>query len=363
MVLTYLRQPHGRLIVNIFRSLLCSLMILWVSAGCGTTHASWSFQREVLAADAMADDGDYAGALSEFTRLSKYAEKQVDLQHLQFRSAYMLEQMGRAEEALAAYERIYTRPTHPYDENASRAMYRAGRVYRDLLGQPETALEIWVATVRAFPDGNFAGDALNQIVRVYEKDERYEELMELYADLYSEVRDREIAHILAYKTATTLDDHLDRCFEAIEMYRFLQDYFTRSGLIDDAVWRTALCYRRHDMLEEEYAVLADFVDGRETSVIFADYDHGQYNPAMRRMAVIHEEWGDLPAAIKAYRRFQRTYPLSMDNDDVQYRIIQLYDELGDTASMRRYAAELQKLWPESRYVSRAEALIREAESR
>lgn len=363
MVLTYLRQPHGRLIVNIFRSLLCSLIIVWVSAGCGTTQASWSFQREVLAADALADDGDYAGALSEFTRLSKYAEKQVDLQHLQFRSAYMLEQMGDAQAALAAYERIYTRPTHSYDENAGRAMYRAGRVYRDLLGQPDTALEIWRATVRAYPDSNFADDALNQLVRAYKAEGRYEELIEVFAELYAELRDREIAHHLAYKTAVVLDDDLDRCFEAIEMYSFLADYFPRSGLIDDAVWRTALCYRRHDMLREEFVVLRDFVDGRETSVIFADYDYGQYNPAMQRMAVIHEEWGDIPSAIKAYRRFQKTYPLSLDNDDIQYRIIQLYDELGDMKEMRRYAAELEKLWPESRYISRAEALIREAEGR
>lgn len=362
MVLTYARQPHGRGIVKIVRALLCSALFLSVCVACGTPRSAWEFQREVIAAEALADQGEYEEALQEYTRLSALADTQLDLQHLQFRSAYMWEQMGNADEALAAYARIYSRPTHPYDDNAGRAMYRAGRVYRDILGDEDTAIEVWIATVRAFPETSFATDALNGVERYYKQQERYEELMDLYADLFVELRDRDIAHALVYKTGVILQDELDRCYEAQELYVLMIDQFQRSSLVDDAIWRRALCYRHHDQIDEEYRILDDFVSGREMSILLGDYDYVHYNPALKRLAEIHEDRGDIPGAIRAYRRFQKTFPLSLDNDDLQFKIIQLYGELGDIQAMRRYAKELEKFWPESRYVSRVEAVIQEAES-
>ena len=362
MVLTYW-QPHGRLIVNIFRALLCIALLAGLTVGCGTPYDAWKFQRDTLEADALADQGEYEDALAAYTELSARATTQIDLQHLQIRSAYMLEQMGRAEDALVAYARIYTRPTHPYDDNAGRAIYRAGRVYRDLLNQPETAIDVWLNAVRLFPDSMFATDSLNQVERYYKAADRHEELLDIYASLYVELRDRDIAHALAYKSAVILDDDFDRCFEAIELYDLIAHYFPRGGYYDNAIWRKGLCYRRTDHRDEEYRLLLDFVGGRELSVLLGDYDYEQYTDAYLRLAEMHREDGDLRGTIRFLRAFQKTFPLSLQADDIQWEIIGLWGELGEYDEMRDYADELRRLWPESRYVSRLDALIEEAERR
>lgn len=314
-------------------------------------------------ADRIADAERWDDAIEAYTELSKRADTQQDLQYLQYRSALMLERKGDAEGALAAYEQIYTRPIYPYDQVGARAMYRAGRVYRDLLDDPQTAQEVWLATVRAYPDTFYAEDALTEIRKEYFDAERYEEYIEFSTELFLELQQTEIADNLAFDVAKVLDDELKRCEDAIVLYEMLQQRFPRSGLIDDAIWRTVECYQRHDELEKEIALLEKFVAGREMSIIIGDYDYSQYNPALKRLAEIEEERGDLPAAIKAWRRFQETFPLSLDNDDISYRIIELYDELGDAKMMRRYLDEMKKFWPESRYIPRAEVLVREAEER
>lgn len=314
-------------------------------------------------ADRLADAERFDDAIAAYTALSKKAETQQDLQYLQYRTALMLERKGDAPRALAAYEQIYARPIYPYDQVGARAMYRTGRVYRDLLGDADTAYDVWLATIRAYPDTFYAEDALDEIRNRLTDEGRHEEYVELVTRLYLELQYTEIADNLAYDAAKMLDDHFDRCHDAIELYDLLQTSFPRSGLVDDAIWRTGLCYRRHGELESEIALLEKFVGGRELSVIIGDYDYAWYNPALKRLAEIEEDRGDLPAAIKAYRRFQETFPLSLDNDDISYKIIQLYDDLGNAKQMRRYLNEMKKFWPESRYIPKAEELVRQAEAR
>lgn len=287
----------------------------------------------------------------------------MDLQYLQYRVAYTLEKMGRDTEALAAYERMYTRPIHPNDDYAGRALYRTGRIYRDHLGQPALALDVWRATVLAFPDTNFADDALLDLSRHYRNEGNIDGLIEEYSGMFEQLRDREIADNLLYDTARALHDDAGRCLDALVLYDLLEINFPRSSYVDDAIWRKSTCYREHGRTDDEYKVLRDFVDGREKAVIFADYDYAYYNPALRRMAEIHEERGELHEAIFAYRTFQKMFRLSLDSDDVQFIIINLYDQLGDVGSMRTYSNELRRNWPESRYVTRAEELVRAAEAR
>lgn len=343
--------------------LVCSLLVLWVASGCGTPYSAWTFHEERRAADKLADEERYDEAIEAYTVLSEKADTQQDLQYLQYRSAFMLEQKGDAQGALQAYEKIYTRPVYAYNEYGARTMYRSGRVYRDQLDDPETAYETWLATIRAYPNTFFAEDALDELKRYHRKADSYDEFIELLSSLYVELQYSEIADNLMYEAAKLLDDEFSRCHDAIELYTMMQTTFPRSGFVDDAIWRTALCYRRHDEVDKEVAVLSAFVDGREAAIIIGDYDYDQYGPALQRLAEIEEDRGELLNAIRGYRRFQTTFPLSLDNDDLSFKIIELYDELGDAKSMRRYLDEMKKLWPESRYISRAEELVRQAEAR
>jgi|GEM_PF-5863180 len=363
MVRSDARRSRVGVIVKIWRVLLCSLLVVSAAAACGTPYSAWSYHEGRRAADRLADDERYDDAIAAYTELSKKAETQQDLQYLQYRTALMLERKGDADAALRAYEQIYSRPIYPYDQVGARAMYRAGRVYRDLLNDDDTAFEVWKATIRAYPDTFHAEDALSEIRNRMNDEGRQAEYIDLVTTLFLELQYTELADNLAYEAAKMLDDHFDRCEEAIELYDLLQTNFPRSGLVDDAIWRTGLCYRHHGDIDAEAKLLEKFVGGRELSIIIGDYDYAWYNPAFKRLAEIEEERGNLLAAIKAYRRFQETFPLSLDNDDMSYKIIQLYDELGNVKQMRRYLDEMKKFWPESRYIPRAEEMVRRAEER
>lgn len=363
MVLTEFRQPHGVFAVKILWKLSPLMLLLALTVGCGVTYSQWSFQRQLLAVDAQADRGEYMEAREGYIALAEKAESQVDLQYLQFRAAYMLEQQKDAEGALQAYASIYTRPTHLYDDYAGRALYRAGRVYQDILGDPATARDVWRTLVLGMPDSMFADDALVELRRHAEKTSTQSEFIEWMADVYPQVQDREIADNFVYLTGVLLQDDLDRCDEAIVMYSTLKSHFQRSSFVDDGVWRTSLCHRKRGRIDEEYAVLRESVEGREISVLVGDYNYSHYNPAMRRMAEIHEERGEIEAAIRAWRNFQKVFIFSLDSDDVQYRIIELNDQLGRVSEMRRLANEMERNWPESRYLPRAWALVEAAEAR
>lgn len=362
-MLTESRQPHGRKTVNIFWNLSSLLLALAVTAGCGVTYSQWSFQRALLEVDALADRGQHEEARERYLALAHNAQAQVDLQYLQYRAAYMLEQMGDAPAALKEYERIYTRPTHPYDDYAGRSLYRSGVVYKRILGDDAKAREIFAATVLAFPDSMFAEEALTELQKHALKTGTELEFMEWMADKYTQIRDREIADNFVYVTGKILHDELGRCDDAMELYNTLVYQFAGSSFVDDAIWRVALCHRENGRIDEEYRVLNDFVTAREFSVLVGDYNYSQYNPSHRRLAAIHEERGEIEAAIREWRRFQRVFPLSLDADDVQYHIITLYDQLGNLEQMRKYARELEKNWPESRYIPRARALVEAAEAR
>ena len=361
-VLTDARQLHGREAVRISWTLFCALLVLVLCVGCGVTRSQWSLQREVRAVDTMSDRGEYAEARARYIELASKAEAQVDLQYLQFRAAFMLEQMGDANGALEEYARIYTRPTHPYDDWAGRSMFRAGHVYEDLLHDPQTAQEVWAATVLAFPDSTFADDALLEIQRNAERTDTLPEFVDWMAEKYPQVQSREIADNFVYYSAKILDDEMDRCDDAMELYAVLQSHFARSSFVDDAVWRTALCHRRNGRIDDEYRVLHDSVMGREVSVLVGDYNYAHYNPAMRRIAEIHEERGEIDLAIHAWRRFQKVFLFSLDSDDVQFHLIELYEGLGKVDDMRRLAAELERNWPESRYVKPAWDRVEAAEA-
>lgn len=362
-VLTHHKHKHAHRWERPFRVVSSSLLVLALLVGCGTPYSAWSFQKERRDADKLVDQGQYQAALEAYTALSKKAEVQQDLQYLEYRSALMKERLGDADGALRAYAQIYTRAVHPYDEYAARAMYRAGRVYADMLDQQDLALEVWLNTVKEFPNTTYAESALDRVTRSYTKNDDYEGALNILSSLYTDLYLTELGQKLVYDAAQILDEDLDRCHDAIVLYELIENNYPRSGLVDNAIWQTALCYRAHDEIDQEETILTDFVASREESVIVGDYNYAQYNPAMKRLAHIQEERHDYPAAIKAWRRFQTTFPFSLDNPEISYRIIELYAELGDVRHMRKYHKEMKKLWPDSRFVGRAEALIKKMEER
>ena len=336
------------------------VLVLVVVSACATTRSAWDFRRELLATEAMADRRQYAEAIEGYESLAERAEREDDLHYLRYRIAYMYEQLGDLEEALARYEAMYRNPTGSYDDYAARAMVRTARIIDREYGDRDEARRLWVGTVRTFPNTNFAEDAYRELKRDYRDRGMIPELIELLSGLHAELQNTEIADNIVYDIGRMLHEDLDECEEAIEMYRLLTIRFQRSSLVDDALWHIGRCYRALGDIDREYAHLLSFVDGRELSIILADYNYTYYNPSYKRLAEIHEERGELRDAIAIYRRFQRTFPLSLDNDDMQYLIMRHQLTLGEPEEAVRSYRLLVREWPESRYVRRGEQLLRDA---
>ena len=141
------------------------------------------------------------------------------------------------------------------------------------------------------------------------------------------------------------------------LYRIVITRFHRSGLVDDSIWRTSLCLRRNDRIDDEYALLLDFIDGREVSWVMADYDSEYYGDTIRRLAEIHEQREQIAEAIEMWRRFQETFPLSLRVDDVQFHIMELQAQLGDTDGMFKSLRWLERNYPDSRFIARGRDLL------
>lgn len=344
-------------------------------AGCGFPREDWAFHRALLDADRLADDELYAEAYDAYAALAPEATREDLARYVRFRLAYMLEQQGRIDEALAAYEAIWRQPRSVHDHEAARAMWHTAEIYRDHLGD----LDAWVAwsirVVETYPNAIPADDALRELQRHWRELGQPEAFVTFAAARYEALAHTQIADNLVYWSGRALQEDLGDPQAALEMYRVIRFNFHRSGFWDDAIWRSALAYRQlheRDPLwrnevgqsyrDLEERTLWNFLEAREVSWVMADYESPHYVPSLFRLAELREQREEWAEAIAVYRRFQRMYPLSLRVDDVQFHIMELQARLGDVEGMRASLAWLRDEYPLSRWIDDGEALIAATEA-
>lgn len=348
--------------------------VLWM--GCGVPQSRWSFHRALLDADRLADDGHYTEAREAYAVLASEAERDDLARYVRFRLARMLEAEGRTAEALAAYQAMFTRPQSLFDHEAAKAMWRTALIHRDVFGDVY-AWEAWsVRVVETFPNTIPADDALLALLRHWRASGTPATFVAFAAERYEALANTEIADNLVYWSGRVLQEDIGDTEGALALYAVIRFRFHRSGFWDDAVWRSILAYQSLHAADPSYRdeigrswqdielrALANFIEAREVSWVMADYESAHYIPTLYRMAEIHEERGELAAAIATYRRFQTMYPLSLRVDDVQFQIMELQAELGDLDGMQASLVWLQETYPESKYIDDAQALIGTMEGR
>jgi tetratricopeptide (TPR) repeat protein len=326
-------------------------------AGCAYQRADFGFDRQLLQADALTDDGDYAAARALYLSIAPDSERQDLLSYIRYRLAYLTELEGDAAAALEQYEAIWTHPLGVYDERAAQAMYRSGRVRRELLGDESGALAMWSDLVRMYPNTTFALDGLTELVRHARSTGQIEAMRDWLRAVADELARSEVGDNVLYAWATLTDDDLGDCDLALEAYETIMTTYTRGGLWDDSLWRTSLCHRRQGRIDAEYALLLGFIDAREVSFVAADYDSEYYGDALDRMATIHEERQQWQQAIEMWERYLSIFPLTLRADDVTWHIMELSEETGDR---ERRCAGLERMrgeFFESRWLDDAEALV------
>ena len=353
------RSPEAIELVRLF-TIATALFAVGLSAGCGTTPERWEFYRGLLDADALADDGEFDEAQAAYLALAPASDRDDLLLYIRYRIALMDEMSEDYEAAIRGYRAIWETPYNLYDDNAGKALFRTAEIVRDVYGDAEGAVELFETLIETFPNTSSADDALFELIGYWRARGESGRLVAYMGTRYVGLQRSEIADNLVYWSARLLQDDMGDCGAALSLYEILIVNFHPSGFVDDSVWRSGLCHRALGEIDREYVLLSSFVDAREVSWIMADYESVYYKPSLFRMAEIHEDRGELEDAIAVLSRFQRMYPLSLDRDDTQYRIMELQMELGDIDGMRDSLRWLEREYPESRYVARGEALIAEA---
>jgi tetratricopeptide (TPR) repeat protein len=330
---------------------------------CGTTPERWQFYRELLDADSLADDGEYEEAQRAYLVLAPAADRDDLLLYIRYRVALMEEMAGNYELAIAGYRQIWETPYNLYDDNAGKALFRTAEIVRDVYDDQDGAVELFETLIETFPNTVSADDALFELIAYWRARGESRRLVEYIGQHYVALQRSEIADNFVYWSARLLQDDLGDCSAALSLYEVVIVNFHPSGFVDDSVWRSGLCHRTLGEIDAEYTLLSAFIDAREVSWIMADYESEYYKPSLFRMAEIHEERGELDEAIGVLERFQGMYRLSLDRDDTQYRIMEMQMELADIDGMRGSLRWLEREYPDSRYIVRAEALLEEATGR
>lgn len=338
-------------------AVLCSL---WLVA-CGTPQYRWTFQRELLAADVSMDGGGLEEAEASYRQLAATAWRDELLRYIQFRLALISERRGDLDAAVEQYRRIAATPISVYDDRAGEALYRWG-VIETSQGRPIAAQRIFDAVILGYPNSAHAVDALERRVELMRAARQFEAAIEYLDVLLPRLENTEVGDEIAYRAARIAHEDLRRFSDAIQRYRFVEEWFPRSSYTDDSSWRAAQCLGALGDEEAEFRALNDLLSTREVSWIMADYESRFYVPALMRMAEIREQQGRIEDAIEVLERFLDTYKLSLKVDDVRFRVIELELKLGRTDRAKRQLEWLQREKPESRFTRRAAALLEPAES-
>ncbi len=343
-------------------ALVVLLAMALLTGACGVPRSAWEFERELLAADRLADYGHHEDAYQAYEALAWRSHREDLLRYIQFRLGLMRERQGRYDEALTQYRSLWAAPMSLYDEEAGRALLRSALIARDALGMPAEGDRLLEGLILTLPNTAAADDAFVELIDVWRESGTSRRIVAFTSEHYPSLANTEIADNFVYWTGRVLQDDLGEPAAALELYWTVISRFHRSALVDDAVWRSASALRSLDRIDEEYGLLMAFIDAREVSWIMADYDSVYYVPALFRLAEIHEERGELVEAIAVWRRYQTTFFLSLRVDDVQYHVMELQRRLGDIRGMRASLQWLRDEHPRSRYVRQGEELLAATEA-
>ena len=348
------KQTMGRRLTGVVG---CVLLASAFGQGCAYPSHRWGYDRQLLAADRMADHGDYEGARAAYESLAWETVREDDLRYVRYRLAYLYELQGEFAQAIEAYSAIAADPGAAVDQYPAQALYRVGRIQLDELGEIDSAFNTWDRAILTFPNSDFSEDSMTSILRIWRSEANRDALLGWLSERSSQLARTEIGDNLLYWTARVLVDEFADYETALPLFVRVYTDYSRGGLWDDAMWHAAGCLGSLQRIDDEYTLLESFIDRREVSLMVADYDSSWYNDALYRMAEIHEQRGDTDGAVAVWSRFMATFPLSIEADDVAFHIMELEAPRCGRATMNDWLAYLNEEHPESRHLDDATALV------
>ena len=272
--------------------------------------------------------------------------------------ATTLEDMGRLEDAAAAWERIPSKlPDEP--DTCAAALKNAG-LLRLRLAQDERAYDLFWRVIAAYPEEAAADDALRNVVadgRRRNPQQLVDALMRLHAGLAR----TSIGDNLLWEMALILHQDLHDDVRALATLDTLVASYPDSPALDNALVLGASLARGLKQVDKALRLLRQFVATKEHRNRLGTY----VPPLMPRAQmtiglILRDDLGRPAEAIPELRKVEDEFPESLFIDDSIYEIAVSYARLADSAGVCRTLAELARRFPESKYgLERAPALAKE----
>ncbi len=321
---------------------------------CGGACSAPALAPELAAAEAAERAGNRQAALNAYERAQQQCraipsprQRAQTCADAYLGRAELLARMGQTAASAAAYEQAHP---HLYDIPwaAAAALYRSGRLYRDL-GDDERGYALLWRTVTEYPDEAFAGDALKELVgdgRSRDADALAQILVELLDRLSAST----VADNLLYFLADVAENELADADSALIFYDKLTIDYPLSGFRDDAFWHGARLARASGDASGAAERLRALLATREVTIGIGSYNSVWYDNAEMELGRILRDDLDQPrAALAAFARLPRHYPASILRDDALWERAVTWDQLDDGNRVCQTLARLSQRFPESRY--------------
>lgn len=271
--------------------------------------------------------------------------------------AELLVTMQRRREAADAYQAIPA--ALPGQRTAAaEALYRAGKLRLEL-GQDRAAYTLLWKVVTDFPDQDFAGDALGDVVSDGRR-RNPTQLAAVLSRLATALARTEVGDNVLYFLGDLSERELERPRQALAFYDKLFRDYPKSGLFDEALWRGARLARRLGDPRGAVRRLRQLLATREVSLGGGSYFSVWLDNAQLELGVVlRDDLGDLDAAAAAFEKLPEDYPASILRDDALFELAVTRARGGERGAACRALAALARDWPDSKYqLEKAPALAK-----
>ncbi len=322
-----------------------------LGVGCGHDRPAHRWNDRVLAVGDLQDAGKLDRAEQQYQQLLKTAPTRDARRYVLSALARISEARADWKQAIARYKRISSKPID--DEAGAYALYRAGRLAKEKLGQTARGLAAFKKTITRFPRSVAAEFAVRDLAKYYRQTGDYEAMRRDFEKLVARVGDQPAADNLLFELAEALSDAGDKD-TALLYFKRVYDGYSDGGLADDALWDASQIYAAREQWPQTIALLQRVAAMVEDSWFVGDYSSPYANDARFQLGLIYLLYvSDYDKAIANFEQYLDDFPTSLQADDAAWNLVQAHRLKGPAAAYQQSLRDFMANYPHSRYVRQA----------
>ena len=334
-----------------------ALLLALAVVGCARPAHRLDFDRQLYAAERLADRGRSEEAASTIGALARRAYLEEDAVRLHIRAADLHLRSGELSSAMGELESA--RRLNLDRNQAALVRLRYARMADRSMGRPDRARRMYLKLIHRFPDTVAARLALRDAREMSARAFGPGAWMSFLDHALLLTEGRALRHAVAVHLAR---EHL-REGDRSSARAILQDLHRRYP--DSAVWHTATnllieLHREAGRHEQEAAALLRLVSRFERTSKPGTYDSEIYTRGELRLGVLYcEHIGRAADGVWWFEQFAPRHPTSRLRDDALWQLALCHDRMGEQGQRWSALCRLMAEHPLSRWAKKARAAAQE----